>query len=76
MRKDIITSILAFVSIVFLVALGVFYIQEGSFEGAGARMDSVLTDLPVTAARAATETAETANEVIEDIADGPDDKPG
>tara|TARA_R110000803_G_scaffold210623_1_gene282951 strand:+ start:559 stop:789 length:231 start_codon:yes stop_codon:yes gene_type:complete len=76
MRKDIITSILAFVSIVFLVALGVFYIQEGSFEGVGARMDSVLTDLPDTAARAATETAETANEVIEDIADGPDDKPG
>lgn len=76
MRKDIITSILAFVSIVFLVALGIFYIQEGSFEGAGARMDSVLTDLPDNAARAATETAETANDVIEDIADGPDDKPG
>ena len=76
MRKDIITSILAFVSIVFLVALGVFYIQEGSFKGAGARMDSVLTDLPENAARAADETAETANDVIEDIADGPDDKPG
>jgi len=76
MRKDIITSVLAFVSIVFLVALGIFYIQEGSFKGAGARMDSFLTDLPENAARAADETAETANDVIEDIADGPDDKPG
>jgi lipoprotein NlpI len=72
MRKDVITSVLAFVSIVF-VALGIFYIQEGSFEGAGARMDSVLTDLPENAARTADETAETANDVIEDIADGPDD---
>ncbi|MEQ8322405.1 MAG: hypothetical protein RH946_19235 [Rhodospirillales bacterium] len=76
MSKDIITSILAMVSIVFLVALGIFYIQEGSFEGAGARMDSALTDLPDNAARAASETAETANDVIEDIADGPDDENG
>ena len=76
MSKDIITSILAMVSIVFLVALGIFYIQEGSFEGAGARMDSALTDLPDNAARAASETAETANDVIEDIADGLDDENG
>jgi len=76
MSKDIITSILAMVSIVFLVALGIFYIQEGSFEGAGARMDSALTGLPDNAARAASETAETANDVIEDIADGPDDENG
>ena len=72
MSKDIITSILAPDYIVFLVALGIFYIQEGSFEAAGARMDAVLTDLPEDAARAASDTAESANEVIEDIADGPD----
>ena len=72
MSKDIITSILALVCIVFLVALGIFYIQEGSFEAAGARMDAVLTDLPEDAARAARDTAESANEVNEDIADGPD----
>ena len=76
MSKDIITSILALVCIVFLVALGIFYIQEGSFEAAGARMDAVLTDLPEDAARAASDTAESANEVIEDIADGPDNTPG
>ena len=74
MSKDIITSILALVCIVFLVVLGIFYIQEGSFEAAGARMDAVLTDLPEDTARAASDTAETANEVIEDIADGPDDE--
>lgn len=76
MRKDSVTSILAFASIVFLVALGVFSIQEGSFEGAGARMDTALTDLPDNAVRAANETAETANDVIEDISHGPDNTPG
>ena len=72
--SKIITSILAFVCIVFLVTLGFFYIQEGSFEAAGARMDAVLTDLPEDAARAASDTADSANEVIEDIADGPADE--
>jgi len=70
----IITSILALVSLVFLVTLGFFYIQEGSFEASGARMDGVLTDLPEDTARAASDTADSASEVIEDIADGPDDE--
>ncbi|MEQ9436914.1 hypothetical protein [Hyphomonas sp.] len=70
----IITSVLALVCLVFLVTLGFFYIQEGSFEAAGARMDGVLTDLPEDTARAASDTADSASEVIEDIADGPDDE--
>jgi hypothetical protein len=76
MRRDTFSTILAVICVVFLVALGIFYIQEGSFERAGARMDATLSTLPEDAAKAASDTAETANEVIEDIADGPDNTPG
>tara|TARA_R110000787_G_scaffold147738_2_gene261585 strand:- start:722 stop:952 length:231 start_codon:yes stop_codon:yes gene_type:complete len=75
MRRDIFSTILAVICIVFLIALGIFYVQEGSFEGAGARMDATLSTLPEDAAKAANETAESAGDVIEDIADGPDNKP-
>ncbi|KCZ92429.1 hypothetical protein [Hyphomonas johnsonii] len=76
MRLNIFTTIVAVICVAFLATLGVFYIQEGSFERAGARMDVALGNLPENAARAANETAETTGDVIQDIADGPDDSPG
>lgn len=75
MRKDILSTILAVICIVFIVSLGIFYIQEGSFEGAGRKMDATLQTLPEDTARVADDVADKTDEVIEDIADGPDDDP-
>jgi len=75
MRRDILSTILAVICIVFIVSLGIFYIQEGSFEGAGRKMDATLQTLPEDTARVADDVADKTDEVIEDIADGPDDDP-
>tara|TARA_R110001606_G_scaffold116917_1_gene246191 strand:- start:171 stop:401 length:231 start_codon:yes stop_codon:yes gene_type:complete len=76
MSRNIISTILAVICVVFIVSLGIFYIQEGSFEGAGRKMDATLQTLPEDTARVANDVADKTDEVIEDIADGPDDQPG
>jgi hypothetical protein len=75
MRRDILSTILAVICVVFLVSLGIFYIQEGSFEGAGRKMDATLQTLPEDTARVANDVADKTDAVIEDIADGPDESP-
>jgi hypothetical protein len=56
----------------FVLSMTVFYIKDGSFEGAGARMDRVFANMSREAEKTASQAADATGDVIEDIADGPD----
>ena len=62
----------AALGVAFILAMGVFYIQDGSFEEAGARMDRTLSGFSEEAGQTASKAAEATGAVIDDIADGPD----
>lgn len=84
---DKVLRALVVVVLALFVAMMLFFrVTEGSFEGAGARVDAMLgqaaDEAPGVAAAVAKEGAEIAqgvaektDEVITDIADGPDDTP-
>lgn len=55
---------------IFLIALGVFYFKEGSFEGAGAKMDTKLVELKNETSDAMSDAGEATKRVVDDIADG------
>ncbi|MDX1292936.1 MAG: hypothetical protein R3265_09010 [Hyphomonas sp.] len=61
------TAILAFLCAAFVITLGWFYLQEGSFEGAGARMDATLEDLPEETSEFANEVSEAADEISDEL---------
>ncbi|MAH94209.1 MAG: hypothetical protein CME99_13675 [Hyphomonas sp.] len=61
------TAILAFICVAFLIVLGWFYYQEGSFEGAGARMDATIDDLPEETSEFANEVSEAADEISDEL---------
>ncbi len=66
--------IIAFVCVAFLLVLGWYYFQEGSFEGAGERMDATSEDLPEEAAEVADDVSDAAEDVsneLEEEADEP-----
>ncbi len=67
-----ISTLLSIAVIVFLITLGYFYIETGSFEDAGAKMDVALNDAGKEAEQAATTVADGASDVAQDIADGRD----
>ena len=75
MSRNPIISIVAFLSVVFLVALGVFYVQEGSFAGAGAKMDETLVKVGDETAEAVENTGEATKDFIDDMTDGNDSTP-
>lgn len=62
----------AVLGVAFVLAMTIFYIRDGSFEGAGARMDRVLANMSHSAGETAEKAADATGDVIEDIADGPD----
>lgn len=70
-----VTTILSLLAILFLVVLGFYYLQEGSLEGAGERMDVTMSELGDDAGEAANEVLDATGDVIEDVADGPDETP-
>lgn len=74
MKRRPITTILILIGLGFAAMMVYFYIQEGSMEGAGARMDETLQDAGEAVGEAAKETGEAAGDLVEDIADGPDDE--
>lgn len=76
MLRRPVSTLVGALLVVFLLALGVFYLQTGSFAGAGAKMDQTLAEAGDDAADAAGELAENTGEVIEDVADGSDETPG
>ena len=61
------TAILAFICVVFMITLGWYYLQEGSFEGAGARMDATLEDLPEETSEFANEVSDAADEISDEL---------
>lgn len=64
------SSILVLIVIVFVGALGYFYIQEGSFEGAGARMDDAMVEVADNTEAAVREGAEATGDFVDDMTDG------
>ncbi|MAK62314.1 MAG: hypothetical protein CMK09_15195 [Ponticaulis sp.] len=64
------SSILVLTLIVFVGALGYFYIQEGSFEGAGQRMDTELAQAAEKTERAVNEAGDATEDFVEDLSDG------
>ena len=64
------SSILVLIVIVFVGALGYFYIQEGSFEGAGARMDDAIVEVADNTEAAVREGAEATGDFVDDMTDG------
>ena len=65
MSRNPLTFIIGLVLIVFVAVLGFYYLQEGSFEGAGARMDDTMAE----AAENTEEAMEEAGEATEDFVD-------
>ena len=61
------TAIIAFLCVAFVIALGWFYLQEGSFEGAGARMDATLEDLPEETSEFANEVSDASDEISDEL---------
>ena len=53
--------------VAFVLALGWFYLQEGSFEGAGARMDATLERLPEETSEFADEVSDAADEISDEL---------
>lgn len=68
-------AILTLLVVAFVATLGYFYIQEGSFEGAGERMDEVAAEAEVKTRETAEDVGEATEEFVEDVSDGDDDTP-
>ncbi len=66
MRNPLIVLIMA-VIVVFAIGMGVFYVQEGSFEDAGARMDDTLVEMKRESAEALENAGEATEDVVNDI---------
>ncbi|MEL7482653.1 MAG: hypothetical protein AAGJ29_13970 [Pseudomonadota bacterium] len=75
MRKRPVTSFFLILSAVFYITLIYFFLIEGSFEGAGKRMDGILASMGREAGEQVTDAVGSAEALIDDIADGPDDDP-
>lgn len=73
MRKRPVTFLLTLVVLAFAAVLGFFYLQEGSFEGAGRRMDNILSGAGSEANRMADTALDRAESVARDVADGRDE---
>lgn len=65
----VLSSFIAIVVLVFVGALGFFYLQEGSFEGAGARMDDTLVDVAQNTDEAMREAGEATEDFVQDLND-------
>ena len=65
----LLTSIIVAVVFLFVGALGFYYIQEGSFEGAGARMDDTLVDVANNTEEAAREAGDATQAFVDDLRD-------
>lgn len=75
MFRNPLGAILTILVVAFVATLGFFYIQEGSFEGAGERMDDVAAEAEVKTKEAADNVGEATEEFIDDVSDGDDDTP-
>ena len=62
-------ALLTFVIVIFVGAMGFFYIQEGSFEDAGARMDDALVILADNTEEAVNEAGDATEAFVEDLQD-------
>lgn len=60
-------ALITFVCVCFVAVLGWFYLQEGTFEDAGARMDEQMETLDEDAARVANDVTDTLDEAAEDF---------
>ena len=69
MRNPLV-SLLVVAGVLFVGAMGFFYIQHGSMEGAGAAMDAVLADAADATAEAADNIGEATEDFVEDVRDG------
>lgn len=58
--------------VAFVLTMTIFYIKDGSFAEAGARMDRVFANMSHEAGQTAEQAADATSDVIDDIADGPD----
>ena len=58
--------------VAFVLSMTIFYIRDGSFEEAGARMDKAFANMSREAGETAQQAADATGDVIDDIADGPD----
>lgn len=67
MGRNPITFILGAIVLVFVAAMGFFYLQEGSFEGAGARMDTTMSELADETGDALDRAGDATEDVINDI---------
>ncbi|MFC6197280.1 hypothetical protein [Ponticaulis profundi] len=67
MGRNPITFILGAIVLVFVAAMGFFYLQEGSFEGAGARMDTTMSELADETGDALDRAGDATEDVIKDI---------
>lgn len=63
------SSILVLTVIGFAGVLGYFYVLEGSFEGAGARMDDAIVEVADATEDAVRDGAEATGEFVEDLSD-------
>ncbi|MBB34104.1 MAG: hypothetical protein CME88_12670 [Hirschia sp.] len=73
MLGRILWTIIGAVGVVFIITMTLFYVQTGSFEGAGARMDDIFASAGDEAEIAVQSAADRTGDVIEDIADGSDE---
>ena len=62
----------AALAVAFVLTMTIFYIRDGSFEDAGARMDRVFANFGNQAEETAEKAADATGDMIDDIADGPD----
>lgn len=69
MRNPLV-SLLVVAGVLFVGAMGFFYIQHGSMEGAGAEMDAVLADAADATAEAAYNIGEATEDFVEDVRNG------
>ncbi|MEM6898210.1 MAG: hypothetical protein AAF583_00340 [Pseudomonadota bacterium] len=72
LRRQPITTLLVLGLLIFAVSIVALYLREGSFEGAGERMDDAMASAGAEAVDAAGAALERTDEIIKDIADGPD----
>lgn len=74
MRRRPITTLFIAIILILAAVMAYFYLVEGSMEGAGARMDTTLSEAGDVAVETARDVGEAAETLAEDIADGPDDE--
>ena len=68
--RNPITALLVVCGVLFVGAMGFFYIQHGSMQEAGAEMDNVLADAADATSEAADNIGDATDDFIEDVQNG------